>query len=234
MCGRIALFSPPRAMARFLDAQLAEGVDPDGHPSWNIGPTQRIDGVYEGEGGRVLDRFRWGLIPSWAKDLTFGAKTFNARAETVATKPSFRAAYKSRRLLVPIDGFYEWDRSGDVKPQPYYFTRTDGQPIVVAGLYESWRDPADPDATTVNSATVLTTEAGLDMEAIHNRMPVILEQDSFDLWLTADNDERDALESLFAPAQEGTLMHHAVDRAVGNVRNDGPHLIETQQPTTLF
>ncbi|MEI8052016.1 MAG: SOS response-associated peptidase, partial [Actinomycetes bacterium] len=110
MCGRIALFTPPARMARLLDATLAAGCDPEGHPSWNIGPTQRIDGVRAIEGDRILDRYRWGLIPSWAKDASIATRTFNARSETAASKPSFRSAYKVRRLLVPIDGFYEWDR----------------------------------------------------------------------------------------------------------------------------
>jgi putative SOS response-associated peptidase YedK len=234
MCGRIALFSPPSKMAQFLDAQLAEGVDPEGHPSWNIGPTQRIDGVFELDGARVLERFRWGLIPSWAKDASFGAKTFNARAETVATKPSFRAAYKSRRLLVPIDGFYEWDRHGDAKPQPNYFTRVDGSPMVLAGLFEYWRDPSEVEAPVLQSATVITTAAGDDMVGIHDRMPVVLEQGSFDLWLNAADDELPALEALLAATKPGTLTHHPVDRALGNVRNDGPHLIEEPPPSTLF
>jgi len=221
-------------MAQFLDAQLAEGVDPEGHPSWNIGPTQRIDGVFELDGARVLERFRWGLIPSWAKDASFGAKTFNARAETVATKPSFRAAYKSRRLLVPIDGFYEWDRHGDTKPQPHFFTRSDGEPMVLAGLFEHWRNPSEPDAPLLQSATVLTTSSGADMDGIHDRMPVVLEQSSFDPWLNADDEECSHLDSLLVATSPGTLVHHPVDRAVGNVRNDGPQLIEVPPPSTLF
>ena len=224
-------------MARFLEATLTLGVDPVGHASWNIGPTQRIDGVAVSEGQRVLSRYRWGLIPSWAKDLTIATKTFNARSETVATKPSFRAAYKARRLLLPIDGFYEWDRSVAPKPQPHYFSRADGSPLVCAGLYESWQDPTDPDAPVILSATMLTTEAGDDMAAIHNRMPVVLEPDTFDLWLTAGTDEMDALPDLFRPAPGGTLTHYAVDRSVGNIRNDGEALLTPaapDAPSTLF
>ena len=234
MCGRIAIFTPPAAMARMLDAVLADGVDPDGHPSWNIGPTQRIDGVSFTEGSRVLDRYRWGLIPSWAKDASFGARTFNARSETVSTKPSFRTAYKRRRLLVPVDGFYEWDRSGSGKPQPHYFSRTDGAPLVIAGLHETWRDPSAPkDEPPIATATGLTTPANYDMKKIHDRMPVILEPDTFDLWLEGD-DEHDAVADLLRPAPPKTLVHHPVGRDVGNVRNDGPELIEEPPASTLF
>ncbi len=235
MCGRIALFTPPAKMARFLDATLGAEVDPEGHPSFNLGPTQRIDGVRINDGARVLERFRWGLIPGWAKDASFGSRTFNARAETVATKPSFRSAYKRRRLLIPVDGFFEWDRRAAGKPQPHYFTRTDGEPLVFAGLHESWRDPTDgEDAPAIQSATVITTEAGPDMDEIHDRMPVILEQETFDLWLSEDEDELEALSSLLQPAEPGTIVHVPVDRAVGNVRNDGPSLIEPIGPSTLF
>jgi putative SOS response-associated peptidase YedK len=234
MCGRIALFTPPARMARLLEATLADGVDPEGRPSWNIGPTQRIDGVRDEGGERVLDRFRWGLLPSWAKDPSFASRTFNARSETVATKPSFRAAYKTRRLLVPIDGFYEWDRREKPKPQPHYFSSPDASPLVLAGLWETWQDPSAPDAPPVRSATILTTAAGPDMDEIHDRMPVVLEPSTFDLWLTASRDELDALDSLLRPAPAGTLAHQPVDRAVGNVRNDGPELIEPLPPSSLI
>ena len=234
MCGRIALFSPPRAMASLFDAALGDGVDPEGRPSWNIGPTRRLDGIRHLEGSRVLERYRWGLIPSWAKDMSIATKTFNARAETVAEKPSFRSAYKHRRLLVPIDGFYEWDRSVAPKPQPHYFSRADGTPLVLAGLYETWSDPTTPDAPPLSSATILTTSAGDDMDEIHHRMPVVLEQETFDLWLSDDETELDAVTSLLQPAPQGTLVHHAVDRAVGNVRNDGPELLDPAPRETLL
>jgi putative SOS response-associated peptidase YedK len=235
MCGRIALYTPPIRMAKLLDAQLATGVDPEGHASWNIGPTRRIDGVASIEGERVLDRYRWGLVPSWAKELSFGARTFNARSETAAAKPSFRAAYKSRRLLVPIDGFFEWDRSARPKPQPHYFRAAHEGPLVLAGLYERWWDPSGPeDAEPIQSATVLTTEAGPDIDGIHDRMPVVLEPSTFDLWLEAGEDEMDAVADLLRPAPAGTLVHHEVGRSVGNVRNDGPELIEPAAPDSLF
>jgi len=234
MCGRIALFTPPKKMARLLEASLVAGIDPEGRASWNIGPTRHLDGVHADDGARVLERYRWGLLPSWAKDASFGSKTFNARAETVASKPSFRSAFKTRRLLIPVDGFYEWDRRAAGKPQPHFFSRRDGAPLVFAGLFEYWRDPQEPDAPVVQTATVITTSAGADIDEIHDRMPVVLEQQSFDLWLSEDPDELDAVASLLRPAEAGTLTHHSVSRAVGNVRNDGPELIEPDAPSTLL
>jgi len=226
MCGRIALYTPPQRLARLLDAALAAGIDPEGRPSWNVGPQRTLFGVADDGGGRELDRYRWGLVPSWAKDPSISSRMFNARSETVASKPSFRSAFKRQRCLVPVDGFFEWDRRGEAKV-PHYFTRLDGSPIVLAGLYEHWRDPAGgDDAPVLRTCTVLTTTPGPDMDAIHDRMPVILEASAFDLWLTARDDEREAIQALCAPAAAGTLAHHPVDSRVGNVRNDGPELIE--------
>jgi putative SOS response-associated peptidase YedK len=213
-------------MARFLEAKLGAGVDPEGRPSWNVGPTKRLDGVRHLEGDRVLEHYRWGLIPSWAKDASIATRTFNARAETVAQKPSFRSAYKRRRLLIPVDGFYEWDHRGRGPAQPHFFRRSDGEPLVLAGLFETWQDPQALRAPALATATVITTEAGEDMDEVHDRMPVVLEQSSFDLWLSEDEAELDAVSTLLRPAQPGTLIHHLVARDVGNVRNDGPELIE--------
>jgi putative SOS response-associated peptidase YedK len=224
MCGRIALYTPPRALARLLDAAIAAGVDLEAPPSWNVGPTRTLFGVADVQGARVLDEYRWGLVPWWSKDPSGATKTFNARAETASTRPSFRDAFRSQRLLVPIDGFFEWDRRGEAKV-PHFFTRADGGPVVLAGLYDRWRDRRVAGAAPLVTCTVLTTTPGPDVYGIHNRMPVVLEPDTFDLWLTAGDDELDAVLSLCAPAQAGTLVHHPVDTRVGNVANDGPELI---------
>jgi len=225
MCGRIALYTPPRALARLLDAALAAGLDPDAaEPSWNVGPTRTLFGVAMKGGARVLDEYRWGLVPWWSKDPGSATKTFNARAETVTTRPTFRDAFKSHRLLVPVDGFFEWDRRGGTKV-PHFFTRADGGPVVLAGLFDRWRDPGAPDSPPLVTCTVLTTSPGPDVDGIHNRMPVVIETDAFDLWLTARADELDAVQALLQPAPAGTLVHHPVDAKVGNVRNDGPELI---------
>jgi len=246
MCGRIALYSEPDFLARVFDAQLALDVGPDARPSWNIGPMRSLlavaavadhgahdDGGAPGAGShRELGRYKWGLVPSWAKEPTMGNRTFNARAETVASKPSFRAAFSSRRLVVVADGFYEWKPGADKVKQPYYFTRADGRPLALAGLWEQWwggpgADAGDGDDRPVlRTCTVITTEAGPDMGDIHHRMPVVLEGDVLEEWLDPANHDKPELESLLVPSPAGTLAHRAVGREVGNVRNDGPGLIE--------
>jgi putative SOS response-associated peptidase YedK len=225
MCGRIALYTPPLRLARLLEAALAAGLDPDGTASWNVAPTATLFGVAGRGHGRVLDAYGWGLVPSWVDEPSVGSRMFNARAETVTTKPAFRDAFERRRLLVPVDGFYEWDGRGAARV-PHYFTRADGEPIVLAGLYERWRDRTVPEAPWLVTCTVLTTTPGPDLDGIHDRMPVVVERDAHDVWLTAGADERDALLALCAPAPGGTLVHHPVGTKVGNVRNDSPELIE--------
>jgi len=165
-------------------------------------------------------------------------RTFNARAETVASKPSFRSAFSSRRLAVVADGFYEWRQGPGTGKQPYYFTRADGRPLALAGLWEVWRggpaerggaagDAGDPgERPALRTCTVITTAAGPDMGDIHHRMPVVLEPEVLDEWLDPDNRDKPELESLLVASAAGTLVHRAVGRSVGNVRNDGPELIE--------
>lgn len=226
MCGRVALFTPPTRLARLLDAALAAGVEPEGVPSWNVSPQKTLFAVTESRGERTLDRYRWGLLPGWAKDPALANRLFNARGETVAEKPSFRAAFAKRPCVIPVDGFYEWDRTSGTR-EPHYFTRADGDPIVFAGLHEVWRDPATPDAAeTVRTCTIITTTPGEDMDGLHDRMPVVLELDDVDAWLDVDEHMRPIRQSLLVPAAAGTLVHHEVGRAVGPVRNDGPELIE--------
>jgi putative SOS response-associated peptidase YedK len=170
-------------------------------------------------------------VPSWAKDPNMGNRTFNARAETVASKPSFRAAFTARRLAVVADGFYEWKPGPGKVKQPYYFTRADGQPLALAGLWEQWwggpaSEPSDGGRPALRTCTVITTEAGPDMGDIHHRMPVVLEPEVIEEWLDPANCDKPELEALLVPSPGGTLVHRAVARGVGNVRNDGPELIE--------
>ena len=247
MCGRIALHSEPDYLARVFDAVLGPDVDPDARPSWNVPPTRSILAIADvsapgGPGGhdggvttmqRQLGRYRWGLVPPWAKDPSMANRTFNARAETVASKPSFRAAFAARRLFVVADGFYEWKPGPGKTREPYYFTRADGQPLALAGLWEQWwgvprvSDPPEVERPVLRSCTVITTDAGPDMGDIHHRMPVVLDPAVLDEWLDPGNRDGPELESLLVPAPEGTLVHHHVARTVGNVRNDGPELIES-------
>ena len=222
VCGRVTLVSPPGRLARLLQATLASGLDAEARPSWNVGPQQRLFAVSERDGVRVLDAYRWGLLPSWAKDTTIANRLFNARAETVAEKPSFRSAFAKRPCAIPIDGFYEWDHREGRHRQPHYFTRVDGEPIVLAGLYEQWGSVGEPVAT----CTVITTSPGPDMDEIHDRMPAVLELSDVETWLdVADHDHAERL-SLLRPARRGTLTHYGVSPAVGSVHHNGPSLIE--------
>ena len=168
--------------------------------------------------------YRGGLIPSWAKDLKVGSRSFNARADSVATKPLFRNAFRQRRLLVPVSGFYEWQAVPDRKAkQPQWFTRVDEEPVVIAGLWEWWRSP---DGEEIYSATIITTDAGPDMEQIHSRQPVILEPETWERWPDPDVDANEELEGMLRPGPAGVLRHWPVGQSVGNVRNQGSELSE--------
>jgi len=224
MCGRIALYTEPERMARILDADMAEPEFDNWRPSWNVGPTRPILGVATDGDRRQLHPYRWGLRPGWQQDLS-KPQPFNARAETVARSGMFSTAFKHQRVLVPVDGFYEWHPKGHQGAQPYFFRRTDEDLLILAGLSAYWRS-ADGDEE-MHSVTVVTTTAGPDMEAIHNREPVTLERDTWEHWLDPTVTDRDELESLLHPTTEGTLTQSAVNRDVGNIRNDGPGLIET-------
>jgi putative SOS response-associated peptidase YedK len=244
MCGRFALYTPPAKVARYFQANLAEGAEGEHAPSWNVAPTDSVLGVRDrpprpvpaeeggeppaGEPERILMSFRWGLIPWWSKDAKSGSRLFNARAETVATRASFRDAFKERRIIVPADGFYEWHKTKTGAKQPHYFSRADGQPLAFAGLAERWRDKnAGPDAPLVRSCTVITTSAGPDMSGIHDRMPVILDPSVFDVWLDPANEDIEELRALLRPPPAGTVVHHPVGPRIGNVRNNDPTLIES-------
>jgi putative SOS response-associated peptidase YedK len=243
MCGRFALYTPPANIARYFQANLAAGADAEHAPSWNVAPTDSVLGVRDrpprpvpaeeggeppaGEPERILMSFRWGLIPWWSKDAKSGSRLFNARSETVATRASFRDAFKERRIIVPADGFYEWHKTKTGAKQPHYFSRADGQPLAFAGLAERWRDKnAGPDAPLIRSCTVITTSAGPDMSSIHDRMPVILDPSVFDVWLDPANEDIEELRALLRAPAAGTVVHHRVGTRVGSVRNNDPALVE--------
>jgi len=235
MCGRIALYSDTPRLARLLEA----GLDPelvDGlEPRWNVGPTSEILGVSENDRGqRTMRAYRWGLVPPGARDPAAIRTTFNARAETLATKPLFRSAFERWRILVPVDAFYEWE-AGTPK-QPYAFRRADGEPLVFAGLRSYWKGH---DGAELQTATIVTTAAGPDMP-VHDRQPVVLERDVWEHWLDPAVTDPHELEPLLSANRPGTLIHYPVGRQVGNVRNDDPGLLrpvdlsEDGPPATLF
>ena len=206
---------------------------------YNVAPTNPVYAIAlsrpkddEGNKGphRALGTFRWGLVPSWAKDPSVGNRMINARAEGIATKPAYRAAVARRRCLIPADAFYEWQKRSDPdgRPKgklPFAVKRVDGQPMALAGIWEVWRDKADPDAPPLRTCAIVTTEANDLMAPIHDRMPVILERKDWATWLDPGTDiER--VGRLMVPAADGVLEAYPVSSMVNKVTNDGPHLIE--------
>lgn len=229
MCGRFVLATPVDQLAGFFDARVEPAVSIDRAPSWNIAPTTEVLGVRTGRGGgRLLDVFRWGLIPAWAGEPTIGNRAFNARAETVATKPLFRSAFQSHRIVLPADGYWEWPTAPGNHRQPFFFQRTDGAPIAFAGLGETWHDArlGDGPDSWIRSCAIITTDANPDVAGVHHRMPVILHESVLEAWLDHRRPDHDELEALLRPAPVGTLIGHPVDRRVGDVHNDDPGLLE--------
>jgi putative SOS response-associated peptidase YedK len=172
--------------------------------------------------GRVLTRLRWGLIPSWASDPAIANKLLNARSETVAEKPSFRSAFKHRRCLIPASGFYEWQKLGAGRKQPYFIRPRDGGLFALAGLWERWNDPR---GETVETCTILTTTANEVMRPLHERMPVIVGADADALWLDP-HASADALRALFVPYTSEGMEAVPVGPWVSNARNEGPRCLE--------
>jgi putative SOS response-associated peptidase YedK len=239
VCGRFVSVTPMSAVVAAFDAQpeAAEHA-----PDYNVTPRrdvyvvlERVAADPEHHAARLVAAMRWGLIPSWAKDPSIGDRLINARAETVAEKPSFRSAFKRRRCIVPADGFYEWQVIPGAKTkQPMYIHRTDGQQLAFAGLWEQWQNPAAPDAPPLATCTIITTSANATLAPIHDRMPVILERGAWDGWLAPENADSEFLDALLVPASNDVLEAYPVGRAVSSPRNNGPELIEPVEPESLF
>jgi putative SOS response-associated peptidase YedK len=197
MCGRYTLSTSIESLAEEFGIA---GPLPELQPSYNVAPTQEVPAVVAGGGGgRRLEMLRWGLIPSWADEAGIGARMINARSETVAEKPSFRRAFKERRCLIPADGFYEWQKTNGGK-QPYYLRMKSGRPFAFAGLWESWNG----DGNEIRSCTILTTNPNNIAREVHNRMPVILPPEVYEIWLDPDVREKEHLLSLLAPYPPAT------------------------------
>lgn len=227
MCGRFVSTSSPSTLAAVFEASPPPVELP---PRYNVAPTTVVYGVVESaDRTRRVEVFRWGLVPSWAKDISIGARLINARAETVAEKPSFRNSFARRRVIVPMDGFYEWQPAGSPRTpkQPYFVHRADGQPLAAAGLWSAWRDPsvADESAAWLHSCALVTTSANALMAPVHDRMPVVLEPGDWAEWLDPSNDDVAGLAGLLRPAADGVLERHPVSTAVNRVGTDGPELV---------
>lgn len=185
---------------------------------------------------RVMDRVRWGLVPSWAKDLSIGDKMINARSETIREKPAFKRAFAKRRCIIPVDGFYEWKRVGTRKAkQPVFIhSTTPGALLAFAGLYEVWRDKSDPDAPWVRSCSIITTASNATIEPIHNRMPVLLHSAQFDDWLDPENQDVDALARMLVPSANDAIEYYPVRLLVNKAANNFAELLEPAPPESLF
>jgi putative SOS response-associated peptidase YedK len=219
MCGRFAFYSPHEAVARLFGVADAREIE----PRYNIAPTQFVAAVRETGGPREVAMLYWGLVPSWAKEKSIGARMINARSETLAEKPSFRNAYRRRRGLVLADGYYEWQRSGAIK-QPYFVSFAAGEPFGMAGLWERWRDPASGEP--LESCCIVTTSPAPAVAHVHDRMPVIIPPDAYAEWLDPDNAATDRLARLLAPCEAPGLQARPVSRRVNDARNQGASLLE--------
>lgn len=237
MCGRFVVAGAAGDLVEMFDIDRTADDMPE--PSFNVAPTDRVpiilDAIPKGDDAgdvpiRRLEAARWGLVPPWAKDVKAGVTAFNARIETAAEKAHFTNAVKKRRALVPATGYYEWKTVGDVKT-PHFIHLPEGELLVFAGLYEWWRNPAEPDDSPdkwLLSTSILTREATGELAGIHDRMPVFLSPDLLDEWLDPHTEGDDDLLAEISHGGEetaGRVQFHVVDRAVGNVRNNSPELI---------
>ena len=229
MCGRFTLRTSPADLTQIF--RLLE--EPLWLPRFNIAPTQSVGVVRESDdGGREFALLRWGLIPSWAKDPAIGSRMINARAETVATKPSFRAAFKRRRCLIPADGFYEWKKTDGKNKQPYLIGMEKDEPFAFAGLWEHWQSA---DGSEVQSCTIITTSANDLLAELHDRMPVILDEDDYDRWLDPRQEDKEQLQSLLVPLVSDRLRFYPVRTLVNSPKNDVPDCVEPAgEQGTLF
>ena len=254
MCGRYAAATPVSKLVEIfnaeLDPRLAQGqAGPGGlaewtHPRWNIAPTDQVAAVIERERDddvkRLLVGLHWGLVPSWAQDRSGAARLINARAETVASKPSFRKAFAARRCLIPADGYYEWQQlaePGGIKrshprKQPYFIYPASNEPesdiMAMAGIYEYWHDPLALDGTDpwLVSCSILTTSASDDLGIVHDRMPVQVRRENWAAWLDPAMTNPELARELMWFPEPGAMHARQVSTAVNSVRNDGPGLIE--------
>ena len=219
MCGRFAQYADADTLARHFELATVPALT----PHYNVAPTQPVLAVrIDDSGQRELTALRWGLVPSWSKGPDNRYSMINARAETVADKPAYRAAFARRRCLIPADAFYEWRAAADGKV-PHAIRRDDGAPFALAGLWEHWMGP---DGSEIASCTIIVTDANALLAPIHDRMPVILDAADYGAWLDPANEDKAALRLLLRPADPAGWTAYPVSRAVNSPRNDSPALLE--------
>ncbi len=227
MCGRFGLFTDLSELVELLGFEL--GMPANGYvPRWNIAPTTPVLAITAEDGERLGALMRWGLIPRWAKpESAFKRPMFNARSETVAERPMFRDSFARHRCIVPANGFFEWRKDGDRNKTPMWISDPAMPVVTFAGIWSVWRGPNG----LVESCAIITTSSNALVEPIHNRMPVIFDDDWASIWLAAAADRTVLLEAL-KPREWETMRAQEAHPAVGSSRNDGPYLLETQ--STLF
>jgi putative SOS response-associated peptidase YedK len=218
MCGRFTLRQPAERIARELQLEEIPALE----ARYNIAPTQEILAIRHSPDGNEASMFKWGLIPSWAKDTSIGAKLINARSETVNEKPSFREAFKRRRCIIPVDGFYEWQRAGN-KKRPFYFRFKDDRLFGFAGLWEKWRTPY---GESVESCSILTTDANKMLSEVHHRMPVILYPDTYELWLDEDERKQGLRKKLLRPFPASEMIAYPVSTSINSSYHQGEELVQ--------
>jgi len=222
MCGRYAITSAPEA----IRALFAYREQPNFPPRYNVAPTQPVPVVRLADGEREFLLMRWGLLPAWVRDPRSVSLLIMARGDTVNEKPAFRAAMRRRRCLLPADGFYEWKQDGE-RRRPHYIKLKAGGPMALAGLWETWTGPNGEEMDTV---AVVTTRANRTLAPIHDRMPVIVPPDAFDLWLDCRRVDEQTASALIMPARDDLLEAYEVSLAVNRTANDNPALIEPLAP----
>jgi putative SOS response-associated peptidase YedK len=221
MCGRFTLKADIETIAKVFHVKPSLAVS-EITPRYNIAPSQEVISILR-NGASHLEPLHWGLIPSWAKDETIGNKMINARAETLAEKPSFKRLLRSKRCLVVADGFYEWRKEAGSKTKtPMYITLKSGQPFAFAGLWDLWNNP---DGQQIRSCTIITTQPNALMESIHDRMPVILSPDASEQWLETSLHDEHELSSLLVPYPAEEMTARAISRLVNDPRREGAELI---------
>lgn len=229
MCGRYVMSRATGDLLRHFEAKEAEGTAPP--PSWNVAPTQNVPIIAERLDEDAVERrllvARWGLVPSWAKEVKIGSKLINARSESILDKPAFRKAAVKRRALVPAEGYYEWEKTPDGKKIPHYL-HSEKNELAFAGLYEFWPDPSLPEDDPhrwLLSCTVLTTTAHDSMGHVHDRAPVIVPPEMFHDWLNPGTTDRAEVQKILDDIPEPVLTPTVVSDRVNSVRNNGPELI---------
>jgi putative SOS response-associated peptidase YedK len=224
MCGRYVLKAGIKELNKkyHVEPEFLSELKPD----YNVSPSSEMPVICQkSDGTRVISRYRWGLVPFWAKEINTGYSMFNARAESLPEKRTFKKAFQTQRCIVPANGFYEWVKRNNSKI-PFYITLENDELMSFAGLYEHWKGN---DGQVVNSFTIITTTVNKKLEPVHDRMPAILLDEEIDIWLDPGNEDTESIQDLIHPYPDDNIRYHEVSTDVNNSRNQGPELIKPNQ-----